>query len=171
MSYIKDFTTTYYFGDKKYKITAPARFDEKTNQPIYDAELDERATEMARNAYRADTGPIYPSEIKAFRDAAKLSQSDLATLTGITVSTIALYEAGAFPITKHNKLLKNLTSDDAFLKQTITDNPKVLPSELVSKILDYLLNQQSNYLTRRKNEIPVIEISFSFCHSASLVRV
>lgn len=74
----------------------------------------------------------------AFRDAAKLSQSDLATLTGITVSTIALYEAGAFPITKHNKLLKNLTSDDAFLKQTIIDNSKNLPSELVSKILNYL---------------------------------
>lgn len=140
MSYIKDFTTTYYFGDKKYKITAPARFDEKTNQPIYDAELDEQATEMARNAYRADTGIIYPGEIKEFRDAAKLSQSDLATLTGITVSTIALYEAGAFPIPEHNELLKNLTSNDAFLKQIITDNSKNLPSELVSKILDYLHN-------------------------------
>ena len=140
MSYIKDFTTTYCFGDKKYKITAPARFDEKTNQPIYDAELDDRATEMARNAYRADTGLIYPSEIKAFRDATKLSQNELATLTGITVSTIALYEAGAFPIPKHNELLKKLIYDDTLLRQTITDNSKDLPSEIVSKILDYLHN-------------------------------
>ena len=136
MSYIKDFTTTYCFGDKKYKITAPARFDEKTNQPIYDAELDDRATEMARNAYRADTGLIYPSEIKAFRDATKLSQNELATLTGITVSTIALYEAGAFPIPKHNELLKKLIYDDTLLRQTITDNSKDLRSEIVSKILD-----------------------------------
>ena len=136
MSYIKDFTTTYCFGDKKYKITAPARFDEKTNQTIYDAELDDRATEMARNAYRADTGLIYPSEIKAFRDATKLSQNELATLTGITVSTIALYEAGAFPIPKHNELLKKLIYDDTLLRQTITDNSKDLPSEIVSKILD-----------------------------------
>lgn len=140
MPYIKDFTTTYYFGNKKYKITAPARFDEKANQPIYDAELDDRATEMARNTYRADTGLIYPSEIKAFRDAAKLSQSDLATLTGITVNTIALYEAGAFPIPEHNELLKKLTSDNEFLKQIITDNSKNLPIELGSKILDYLNN-------------------------------
>lgn len=44
MSYIKNFTTEYLFGGKTYKITAPARFDAETDQPIYDAELDERAT-------------------------------------------------------------------------------------------------------------------------------
>lgn len=39
MSYIKNFTTEYLFGGKTYKITAPARFDTETDQPIYDAEL------------------------------------------------------------------------------------------------------------------------------------
>ena len=37
MSYIKNFTMEYLFGGKTYKITAPARFDAETDQPIYDA--------------------------------------------------------------------------------------------------------------------------------------
>ena len=56
MSYVKDFTTVYTIGNRNYEITAPARFDDETNQPIYDAELDERASEMARQAYRDDMG-------------------------------------------------------------------------------------------------------------------
>lgn len=64
MSYIKNFTTEYSFGGKTYKITAPARFDDETNQPIYDEKLDDRATEVARQAYRDDVGLLSPTDLK-----------------------------------------------------------------------------------------------------------
>ena len=110
MSYIKNFTTKYLFGEKIYKITAPARFDAETDQPIYDAELDERATEMARQAYRDDMGLVSPADLKNFRNKFGLSQHDLAKITGLNVNTVALYEAGAFPSEDDNKLLKDLLS-------------------------------------------------------------
>lgn len=124
MSYIKNFTTEYLFGGKTYKITAPARFDTETDQPIYDAELDERATEMARQAYRDDMGLVSPAELKGFRDKFGLSQRDLAELTGLSMKTIDLYEAGAFPSEDDNELLKDLISTGKLPSQNPLKDPK-----------------------------------------------
>lgn len=124
MSYIKNFTTEYSFDGKTYKITAPARFDAVTGQPIYDAELDERATEMARQAYREDMGLVSPADLKNFRDEFGLFQRDLAKITGLNVNTVALYEAGAFPSEDDNKLLKDLLSTGKLPSQNLLKEPK-----------------------------------------------
>ncbi len=138
MSYIKNFTTEYLFGGKTYKITAPARFDAETDQPIYDAELDERATEMARQAYRNDMGLVSPAELKGFRDKVGLSQRDLAELTGLSMNTIALYEAGAFPSEDDNKLLKNLISTGILPSQNPLKESKRSPKYTAMQLANWL---------------------------------
>lgn len=138
MSYIKNFTTEYSFGEKIYKITAPARFDAETDQPIYDAELDERATEMARKAYREDMGLVSPADLKNFRDEFGLSQRDLAKITGLNVNTVALYEAGAFPSEVDNKLLKDLLSTGKLPSQNPLKESKRSPKYTAMQLANWL---------------------------------
>lgn len=97
MTCIKDFTTIYIFGGRKYEVTGPARFDEKTNQPVYDPELDDYALEQAMTAYRKDMDFFDPKELAAWRLDHDLSYADMASVTGLSVNTLKLYEAGAFP--------------------------------------------------------------------------
>ena len=108
MTYIKDYTTVYVFGDRKYEVTAPARFDEKTNKPIYDPELDDFALQQAMAAYRKDMGLFDPEELKAWRLSRDLSYIDMASVTGLSVNTLKLYEAGAFPSPADNIAIKKL---------------------------------------------------------------
>ena len=150
MSYVKDFTTVYTIGNRNYEITAPARFDDETNQPIYDAELDERASEMARQAYRDDMGLLSPTELKKYRAKVGLSQRNLAELTGLSPNTIALYEAGAFPTPANNKTLKYLINDDELLRQYIMDDTNNYSNDLVAKVKAYL----------QQEDIVVIDQSF-----------
>lgn len=138
MSYIKNFTTEYSFGEKTYKITAPARFEAETDQPIYDAELDECATEMARQAYREDLGLVSPADLKRFRDKFGLSQFDLAELTGLSMKAIALYEAGAFPSEENNELLKVLISTDILPSQNPLKEPKRSPKYTAMQLANWL---------------------------------
>lgn len=108
MTYIKDYTTIYIFGGRKYKVTAPARFDEKTNQPVYDPELDDYALEKAMAAYRKDMGFFDPKELTSWRLDHNLSYADMASVTGLSVNTLKLYEAGAFPAPAHNIAIKKI---------------------------------------------------------------
>lgn len=156
MSYIKNFTTEYLFGGKTYKITAPARFDAETDQPIYDAELDERATEMARQAYRNDIGLVSPAELKGFRDKFGLSQRDLAELTGLSMNTIALYEAGAFPSEDDNKLLKNLISTGILPSQNPLKEPKN-SSKFTAKQLENWIRVEKYFSHEQGAERPTEE--------------
>lgn len=108
MAYIKDYTTIYIFGGKKYEVTAPARFDEETNQPVYDPELDDYALEQAMTAYRKDMGFFDPEKLKSWRLSQDLSYIDMALVTGLSVNTLKLYEAGAFPSSADNIAIKKL---------------------------------------------------------------
>lgn len=156
MSYIKNFTTEYSFGGKTYKITAPARFDAKTNQPIYDAELDERATEMARQAYRNDFGLVSPADLKRFRDKFGLSQRDLAKITGLSVNTVALYEVGAFPSEDDNELLKKLISTGILPSQNPLKEPKN-SSKFTAKQLENWLRVEKYFYHELDVEKPTEE--------------
>lgn len=108
MTYQKDFTTTYTIAGHEYTVTAPALFDSVTNKIMPDNKLDDQAAEIAREQYRNDMGLVSPTIIKKFRTKNKLSQRDLAKITGLSVNTIALYEAGAFPTETNNQILKSL---------------------------------------------------------------
>lgn len=108
MTYQKDFTTTYTIAGHEYTVTAPALFDSVTNEIVPDNKLDDQAAEIAREQYRSDMGLVSPTAIKEFCTKNRLSQRDLAKLTGLSVNTIALYEAGEFPTKTNNKILKAL---------------------------------------------------------------
>lgn len=156
MSYIKNFTTEYSFGEKTYKITAPARFEAETDQPIYDAELDECATEMARQAYRDDLGLVSPADLKRFRDKFGLSQFDLAELTGLSMKAIALYEAGAFPSEENNELLKVLISTDILPSQNPLKEPKK-SSKFTARQLANWIRVERYFCYELENEKPTEE--------------
>ena len=112
MAYQKDFTTTYTINGREYTVTAPALFDSVTNELIPDKKLDDQAAEIARQQYRKDIGLVTPQELKQYRAKVGLSQRNLAELAGLSPNTIALYEAGTFPTTANNKLLKSLINSD-----------------------------------------------------------
>ncbi|MFR0540908.1 helix-turn-helix domain-containing protein [Lactobacillus delbrueckii] len=159
MSYIKNFTTTYTFSGKTYKITAPARFDAETDQPIYDAELDERATEMARQAYRDDVGLVSPADLKSFRNKFGLSQRDLAKLTGLSMNTVALYEAGAFPSEDDNKLLKDLLYTSKLPSQIPLKEPKKSSKFTAKQLANWL--RVENYFCHEQDAEKPIEEAFN----------
>lgn len=159
MSYIKNFTTEYSFCEKIYKITAPARFDAETDQPIYDAELDERATEIARQAYRDDMGLVSPVELKRFRDKFGLCQRDLAKLTGLSVNTVALYEAGAFPSEEDNELLKYLISTGILPSQNSLEGSKRSERFTAGKLANWL--QVENYFCHEQDAEKPTEEAFN----------
>lgn len=100
MTYQKELTTVYTINGREYTVIAPALFDSVTNELIPDKKLDDQAAEKARQQYRAKV---------------RLSQRNLAELTGLSPNTIALYEAGAFPTTANNKLLGSLVNNDQVL--------------------------------------------------------
>lgn len=159
MSYIKNFTTEYSFGEKIYKITAPARFDAETDQPIYDAELDERATEMARQACREDMGLVSPADLNNFRNEFGLSQRDLAKITGLNVNTVALYEAGAFPSEDDNKLLKDLLSTGTLPGQNLLKESKNSSKFTAKQLANWL--QVENYFCHEQDAEKPTEEAFN----------
>lgn len=104
----KNYTTVYTIDGHEYKVTAPALINEKTGEPVADKELDDTAAEKAREMHRKDMGFFSPKDLKNYRQRTGLSQKNLAELTGLSLNTIALYEAGAFPTVANNKMLKVL---------------------------------------------------------------
>ncbi|GAX07117.1 hypothetical protein IWT25_02465 [Secundilactobacillus pentosiphilus] len=142
-TYIKDYTNTFVIKGHSYTVTAPARFDSKTNELLDDFELDDRAAEKANEMYREEFNLLSPKEIKDFRNRLTLSQRDFAKLIGVSPNTIALYEAGAFPTTAHNRLLKSLMYDDRNLKDYITVDQHQIPSDIQNKVKE-ALNSKSN---------------------------
>lgn len=107
-TYVKLYTNTFIVCGREYQITSRARFDNCTNQLLDDDLLDDIAVELANQKYREEFGVVSPDEIKNYRSKMKISQKDLADILGTQVSTIALYEAGAFPSRKDNRSLKTL---------------------------------------------------------------
>ncbi|GAX07986.1 hypothetical protein IWT5_01137 [Secundilactobacillus silagincola] len=121
-TYIKDYTNIFVIKGHSYSVTAPARFDSETNTLVDDSEFDDRATEKTREMYQDEFGLLSPKKIKDFRNRLTLNQQDFAQLIGVSSNTMALYEAGAFPTTAHNRLLKLLMHDDRNIRNYIAVN-------------------------------------------------
>ncbi|MDB6249392.1 helix-turn-helix domain-containing protein [Lactobacillus amylovorus] len=96
-TYVKDYTNTFEIKGETIEVTAPARFDSKTNKIIDDMELDNRAIKMAQNKYRKKFNVIGPIDIKALRKKWNLTQKQLANVIGWSPLTITLYEVGEIP--------------------------------------------------------------------------
>lgn len=137
MSIIKDYTQTYTIRGQEYEVTAPALFDEVTNELLYDEELDDKAIEIANNQYRAANHFFYPEELKTFREKLKISQRDLAVLFGFSPTTIVMYENGALPTENNNRQLKTFLDDENAFKNFFNSNKSNLKEELQRKIEAY----------------------------------
>ncbi|WP_243673958.1 type II TA system antitoxin MqsA family protein [Lentilactobacillus kisonensis] len=150
-TYVKDYTNTFLIHGNEYSVTAPARFDSKTNELINDPELDNQAVEIANELYRRDKDLVSPTDIKKYRAKVGLSQREFAKLLGWSPNTVALYETGAFPSESNNKLLKALMSDDQilnnYLKQDQTNNKTKLPTTTREKVENYLNHKSNNMIT------------------------
>lgn len=144
-TYLKDYTNTFDIKGHSYTVTAPARFDVVTGELVDDRVLDDQAVEIANDMYRHEFHIVSPVDIKAFRHRLMLSQRDFAKLIGVSPNTIALYEAGAFPTTAHNRLLKLLMNDDNSLQSFIKADKNNIPLPIRHKITDVLYpNKQMN---------------------------
>ncbi|GAX00070.1 type II toxin-antitoxin system antitoxin SocA domain-containing protein [Secundilactobacillus mixtipabuli] len=146
-TYIKSYTNTFVIKGHSYTVTAPARFDSKTNELVDDFELDDQAAEKANEMYREEFDLLSPKEIKSFRNRLTLSQRDFAKLIGVSPNTIALYEAGAFPTTAHNRLLKSLMYDDRNLKDYITVDQHQIPADIQNKVEEALKTKSDSKRT------------------------
>ncbi|MGQ5710022.1 type II toxin-antitoxin system antitoxin SocA domain-containing protein [Lactobacillus sp. PSON] len=161
MTYQKEFTTVYTINGREYKVTAPALFDSVTNELIPDKRLDDQAAEKARQQYRKDMGLITPQELKQYRAKVGLSQRNLAELTGLSPNTIALYEAGAFPTTANNKLLRSLINNDQVLQQYLVNDSDKYSSELIRKVNAYLSNNEDSVvgLQNKKPKFTAVQLA------------
>lgn len=121
-TYIKNHTNTFEIKGENIEITAPARFDSKTNKIIDDMELDNQAVKMAQEKYRKKYNYVGPKDIKALRQKWNLTQKQLANIIGWSPSTIALYEVGEIPTKSNNRLLKVLIKDPQAMKDFITES-------------------------------------------------
>ncbi|BDR58046.1 type II toxin-antitoxin system antitoxin SocA domain-containing protein [Xylocopilactobacillus apicola] len=135
-TYIKDHTNTFLIHGHRYEVTAPARFDQETDELVDDLKLDDQAVEIANQMYRAEMGLVAPIEIKKYRAKIGLSQREFAKLVGWSPNTVAIYEAGAFPNPSNNKILKALMVNDELLK-TMIDQDQT-PDTIIKKIKNYL---------------------------------
>lgn len=102
---VKPYTTVYTIHGHKYKVTSPARFNEK-GEVVADRKLDDAVSKKVLDMFRKDQDYVYSEEIKAFRKKLNFNQKDMANLPGMSPNTIAMYELGALPNEANNTLLK-----------------------------------------------------------------
>lgn len=121
-TYVKDYTNTFEIKGETIEVTAPARFDSKTNKIVDDMELDNQAVKMAQDKYRKKYNYVSPNDIKALRQKWNLTQKQLANIIGWSPSTIALYEVGEIPTKSNNRLLKVLIKDPQAMKDFIEES-------------------------------------------------
>lgn len=123
-TYIKTYTNTFNIRGKEITITAPARFDSKTDKLVDDMELDDKAVELAQAKFREKYRYISPDELKGLRNKWHLSQRNFAKVVGWSPSTVALYEAGEIPTAGNNRLLKILIRDSRVMEEFIEESKK-----------------------------------------------
>lgn len=128
-TYVKDYTNSFVIRGIDIQVTAPARFDEETNQVIPDMELDNQAVKLAQEKYRKQFDFVGPSDIKKLREKWTLTQKQLAEIIGWSPSTIALYEVGEIPTKSNNRLLKILIKDSKVMEDFIQEHQAELKQE------------------------------------------
>jgi len=120
--------------DTEITILADALIDDKTNEIIFDRQLDNNAINLAFNRYRRTNKIISPQDIIDFRKKYKLSQRSLAALLSVGSATISRYEKGPLPSESLNNLLKQIMSDDVSFIEFFNQNKNNLSIEDKQKV-------------------------------------
>lgn len=156
-TYVKSIDEIYTIRGEKITVNAPTRFNSKTNEQVFDEELDNRAVNQALDVYRANHNVISPSRIKALRHKFGLNQRDFASLLAWSPTTIATYETGALPSKANDQFLKSLESDDSSFANRLYENTKCKMTERGRKTFEQSIrksnpNKASDLIDKGINE-------------------
>lgn len=120
---IKDTTMVFEINGETIKVSGPRRFDIKSDEPVFDYDLDNALLEAAGNKYR-ETHQFDGGNILKFRKQQQLTQTEFANMIGISRKTLISYEKNyAIPSKHYEKLILRVMHDRAFydqLKSTFT---------------------------------------------------
>lgn len=105
---VKDHTNIYVFRDgEEIEVTAPARFDAKTNELLYDGKLDDEAATKAIKLYCQKHHLVFGPDLVAKREAYGVSRKAMAKAIGISELTYELIELGEVPTKEHSDRIKS----------------------------------------------------------------
>lgn len=108
---VKTDTEIFTVKGQEIEVTSDFRFDEETNDKVFDRELDNKAINIAFNIYRENNDIISSEDIKSIRKYFCLSQRAFATITGLGQATVTRYENGAIPTKTNSNFIKNLKNN------------------------------------------------------------
>ena len=100
----------------------------------------------AHNEYRKRHGLLKPEEIKEWRKAYGLTQTDLATLLGLSVISISRYENGSLQNESHDKLIR-LAMNPSNLFDLVSRTESSLDDVKKSEILRLLENSYGSRIS------------------------
>jgi len=104
---------------------------------VFDPNLNVDPFDLAYREYRRKHGFLQPEEIREWRKASKLTQSELARLLGLGMATISRYENGALQDPSHEKLLR-LAMDPSNLLRLIEKSEGVFTEAKKKRLVETL---------------------------------
>jgi putative zinc finger/helix-turn-helix YgiT family protein len=104
---------------------------------------------LAYNLYREKNGLLKPNDIKECRESLGLTQTELAKLLGLGLSTISRYENGALQDASHDSLIRLAMESNNIIK-LIEKSKDVFTETRRDKILKSLTDLQENLFSLEK---------------------
>lgn len=170
-TYIKDYHHEYIIKGKEINFIAPRRFCKNCDNLVYDAELDNQASEIAISLYNKKYG-ISKEEIINLRKRYNLSQDLFSKVIGCAKKTLISYEKGkSIPNDSYLIIIKSLVSKPDTILTLIEANKEqftnkefakihsklvlLLPNNAKNLVLanDELLNEYNGYTKFSKEKI------------------
>ena len=118
-------------------------------EEFYCEEFDNATLIRAYNEYRRRHKLLLPEEIKKIREQYGLSQRSFAKLLNWGDKTICRYENGSIQDKAHNSLLLFLREPEN-MRTYLTENEIVLDERQKTKLLDTVLEQDTDYRVGRR---------------------
>jgi len=146
-SHIEKRSQTFKVRDTDVTILADACVDDKTNEIVFDRQLDNEAINMAFEQYRTNNNIVGYKDIVEFRKKYNLSQRALAKLLGIGSATVARYEKGALPTDSLSNLLKEIMNDDGSFVSFFEKNKSNLSDDDKKKVESVLVDVKQKIKT------------------------
>ena len=141
-TYIKSTTTVFEINGEKIEVTGNRRFDKKTDEPVFDSELDNALLEEAGRKYR-ESIHFNGLDLIEFRKKQGLTQALLAKIIGISRKTLISYEKNhAVPNKHYLRIIRSVMTDPSFYNQLIS-NLSELPTLKEMSALDNLRLEES----------------------------
>lgn len=113
--------------------------DEKTNEEIFNGELEQENDVRLYNEYRKIKGLLLPEEIKSIRDRFGVTQIIFAKVLGLGDKTITRYENGSLQDMAQNNLIKSVLERPTYFLELLESCEK-LKNELSNEEYIRLVN-------------------------------